>query len=56
MGADAETEAEEGPEAAVDMSVTRTHSPTRPRGAARCGAHEAPRAIAADAETERPSA
>ena len=56
MGADAETEAEEGPEAAVDMSVTRTRSPTRPRGAARCGAHEAPRATAAHAETERPSA
>ena len=56
MGADAETEAEEGPEAAADMSDTRTRTPTRPRGSARCGAHEAPRAIAADAETERPSA
>ena len=38
------------------MSDTRTRSPTRPRGAARCAAHEAPRAIAAHAETERPSA
>ena len=56
VGADAETEAEEGPEAAADMSDTRTRTPTRPRGSARCGAHEAPSAIAADAETERPSA